>query len=59
MLPQLALDMRLEPGTSFASYFVGANGEVADAVRALAEGRGETMLFLYGSRGLGLYRNSY
>lgn len=53
MLPQLALDMRLEPGTSFASYFVGANGEVADAVRALAEGRGETMLFLYGSHGLG------
>lgn len=53
MLPQLALDMRLEPGTSFASYFVGANGEVVEAVRALAEGRGEPAIFLYGSDGLG------
>jgi DnaA family protein len=53
MLPQLALDMRLEPGTSFASYFVGANGQVVDAVRALAEGRGEPLLFIYGNRGLG------
>jgi DnaA family protein len=53
MLPQLALDMRLAPGTSFASYFVGANGEAVDAVRALAEARGESFLFLYGSRGLG------
>jgi DnaA family protein len=53
MLSQLALDMRLEPGTSFASYFVGANGEAVDAVRALAEGRGEPVLFIYGGRGLG------
>lgn len=53
MLPQLALDMRLEPGTSFTSYFAGANGEVVDAVRAVAEGSGEDFLFLYGSPGLG------
>lgn len=53
MLPQLALDMRLEPGTNFSSYFVGANSEAVDAVRALAEGHGEGVLFLYGSCGLG------
>lgn len=53
MLPQLALDMRLDPGTTFSSYFAGANGEAVDAVKALAEGCGETVLFLYGSRGLG------
>lgn len=53
MLPQLALDMRLEPGTSFESYFAGANSEIVDAIRAQAEGRGEQFLFVYGSRGLG------
>lgn len=53
MLPQLALDMRLEPGISFASYFAGANGQVVEAVRALAAGTGEQVVFLYGSPGLG------
>jgi DnaA family protein len=51
--PQLALDIRLDSGASFASYFVGANHQVADAVRALAEGRGEALLYLYGGAGLG------
>ncbi len=51
--PQLALDIGLDSGASFASYFVGANAEVVDAVRALAEGRGESLLYLYGASGLG------
>lgn len=50
---QLALDIRLDSGASFASYFVGANHEVVGAVRALAEGQGEPLLYLYGSPGLG------
>lgn len=53
MLPQLALDMRLDPGTTFASYFSGANDEIVAAVRSMAEGHGEVSAYLYGGRGLG------
>lgn len=53
MPAQLALDIRLDAGASFASYFVGANGEVVDAVRRLAEGVGEQLLFIHGLAGLG------
>lgn len=53
LTPQMALDLGLDAGCSFASYFVGANAVAVDAVRALAEGRGEPLLYLYGAAGLG------
>lgn len=43
---QLALGLRLDPGRRFESYHPGPNSLAAAAVRAMAEGDGESQLFL-------------
>ena len=45
--PQLTLDIRLDPGASFDSYYAGANAQAVVAVAA------EPLLYLYGGEGLG------
>ena len=51
--PQLALDLGLDPRTSFESFFPGPNAQPLAAARACADGSGEQVLYLYGGPGLG------
>ncbi len=50
---QLPLGISLAPRAAFSAYFAGPNGWIVDVVRALAQGAGESQVYLAGARGLG------
>ena len=51
--PQLALDLLQPLQPTLANYVPGRNAEALAAVQALAEGRGERFLYLFGAAGSG------
>lgn len=51
--PQLALDLLQPLQPTLVNYVPGRNAEALAAVRALAEGRGERFLYLFGEAGSG------
>lgn len=53
LVPQLPLDIGLDPGASFESYYAGANAQAVAAVAALARGDGDGFVYLQGEAGLG------
>jgi DnaA-homolog protein len=50
---QLILDVTLPEGSAFESFHTGENALAVDSLRALALGRGETQIYLYGEAGSG------
>jgi DnaA-homolog protein len=50
---QLILDVTLPAGSGFESFDPGENALAVDSLRALAQGRGETQIYLYGESGSG------
>lgn len=53
MSRQLALDLRLRDGSSFANFLAHGNEEATARLRALAAGREPGSVFLWGERGAG------
>ncbi|WP_018232082.1 DnaA regulatory inactivator Hda [Thioalkalivibrio thiocyanodenitrificans] len=53
MARQLILDVTLPEGSDFGSFHPGANSLVLDGLRALARGRGEMQIYVYGEAGTG------
>lgn len=51
--PQLALDLLQPLQPTLDNYVAGRNGEALAAVRALADGRGERFVYLFGEAGSG------
>lgn len=50
---QVPLQFEFQGDQTFASYFPGANGEVIEQLRCLADGSGEQQLYLWGEPGCG------
>jgi len=53
MTTQLPLQLQLRPVATFANFVAGDNSEAIGAVEAIAEGRGEPYLYLWGRQGSG------
>jgi DnaA family protein len=51
--PQLPLGLALRESACFASYFPGPNAEAVNSLRAAAEGRGNALVYVAGTAGLG------
>lgn len=51
---QLPLGLTLKDDASFNNFHVGRNGEIINALRLTAQGNGERITYLCGSRGQGL-----
>jgi DnaA family protein len=51
--PQLPLGLSLRDSARFVSYFAGDNGEAVAALQSVADGSGESLLYLAGQRGMG------
>lgn len=50
---QLPLGIRLKDSASFANFYAGRNQELLEHVRACAQGKGESVVYLWGSAGSG------